>query len=238
MTHAKREKKRPFGTKEWAARNVNIADGCFHNCTYCYARAMAARFGRIKPGSWHKERLRDTAGKARYRMYGLPIMYPTTHDISVAHLDASMNEIRHILEPGNNILIVSKPHLHCVKRICEDFKDCKDNILFRFTIGSADDKVLKFWEPYAPHFSERLKSLKWAFEHGFSTSVSSEPMLDKHIDRVVEAVSPYVTDKIWIGKANHLKANLKNNKCGDDAHLKAAEQLKDWQSDDNIKILH
>lgn len=40
--------KRISGTKEWAAHNLNIVQGCGHRCRYCYARAMAHRFGRIK----------------------------------------------------------------------------------------------------------------------------------------------------------------------------------------------
>ena len=37
------------GTGEWAAGNVNIQNGCEHNCLYCYAKAMAIRFRRNTP---------------------------------------------------------------------------------------------------------------------------------------------------------------------------------------------
>ncbi|MDG7000171.1 MAG: hypothetical protein JRN15_13785 [Nitrososphaerota archaeon] len=227
-----------FGTKEWAAKNANIITGCIHNCSYCYARASAARFKRVAPGEWHKEVIRSEAGKKRYKKYDKPVMYPTAHDISVKNLDASITEIRNILKPGNLVLIVSKPHLVCIKKICEEFKEQKDNILFRFSIGSADDKVLKFWEEFAPKFSERLESLKWAHKEGFSTSVSCEPMLDNQIERVVSAVHPYVTDKIWLGKANHFPSNLQHNKCDDKAHVNATKRLKEWQSNENIKKLY
>ncbi len=38
--------KPPTGTQEWAASNVNIQDGCEHDCRYCYAKTMAIRFKR------------------------------------------------------------------------------------------------------------------------------------------------------------------------------------------------
>jgi len=41
------------GTKEWSVESVNCVTGCSHNCRYCYARAMALRFHRIKrPEDW------------------------------------------------------------------------------------------------------------------------------------------------------------------------------------------
>jgi DNA repair photolyase len=42
----------PTGTQEWAASNVNIQDGCEHDCRYCYAKTMAIRFKRATAKSW------------------------------------------------------------------------------------------------------------------------------------------------------------------------------------------
>ena len=36
------------GTREWADRTYNIQAGCEHACAYCYAHAMAVRFGRCE----------------------------------------------------------------------------------------------------------------------------------------------------------------------------------------------
>jgi DNA repair photolyase len=35
-----------YGTREWASTNVNFITGCSNNCLYCYARAMAIKFGK------------------------------------------------------------------------------------------------------------------------------------------------------------------------------------------------
>ena len=40
------------GTKEWADRNHNLQTGYEHDCAYCYAGAMAVRFGRCKAADW------------------------------------------------------------------------------------------------------------------------------------------------------------------------------------------
>ena len=38
-----------FGTYEWTRKTANCMEGCHHDCLYCYARAMAARFRHVAP---------------------------------------------------------------------------------------------------------------------------------------------------------------------------------------------
>jgi DNA repair photolyase len=133
---------------------------------------------------------------------------------------------------------VSKPHLECIKKICYELVQYKPQIQFRFTIGSANSEVLKFWEPNAPSFEERVDCLKYANNEGFSTSVSCEPMLDENIGDVVDIVSPYVTDTIWIGKANQLFSRLNINGITDANSWNEAYKLDKWQSKrTNINVL-
>ena len=70
---------------------------------------------------------------------------------------------RELLRVGNQVLVVSKPHLDCIEAVCEKFGDYQGQILFRFTIGACDDCVLSFWEPGAPVYAERKASLEHAF---------------------------------------------------------------------------
>jgi DNA repair photolyase len=119
--------------------------------------------------------------------------------------------------------------------MCDYFNEYKDKILFRFTIGSADSTVLKFWEPNAPDFEERLDSLKYAFDAGYQTSVSCEPMLDDKIDQVIENVLPYVTETIWIGKPNKLNERLSMNGFKNDrVTMDCAQRLIQLFSDEYI----
>jgi hypothetical protein len=136
-----------------------------------------------------------------------------------------MTVLEKLLSAGNDVLIVSKPHLDCIRKICnafghysDQFRDvrCNDQtdlvdgrrlfqIVFRFTIGSVDDRILKYWEPNAPAYAERKAALKYAFDAGFQTSVSAEPMLDaKNIDLLVSDLMPFITDSFWIGEMNHI----------------------------------
>ena len=147
------------------------------------------------------------------------------------------NQIQLILDGGHEILIVSKPHLDCVAAICKRFKGYKKKILFRFTIGSAANETLKFWEPNAPSLDERLQALKLAHQQGFQTSISCEPMLDDNIEAVVKLVEPYVTTDIWIGKMNHVRARLSHNKATAEV-VAAGEALIKMQCDENIKSLY
>ncbi|MGO9111864.1 MAG: radical SAM protein [Thermoguttaceae bacterium] len=186
------------GTKEWAARNVNIITGCSHNCRYCYAHSMARRFGRVK--DWSTPVLRDE--KINSSKANGPIMFPSTHDIEPAFLQSCMAALGKLLASGNQVLIVSKPHLECVERICTEFVQYRTEITFRFSIGSLDSAVLKFWEPGAPSFEERLACLQRAIDAGYQTSVSAEPMLDARAIELFHRMSPFVTDKVWIGKLN------------------------------------
>ena len=143
-----------------------------------------------------------------------------------------------MLQAGNGLLIVSKPHRDVVSKMIVELKPYRSQVMFRFSLGSASSEILHLWEPGAPDFKERLESLRLAHGAGFQTSVSCEPMLDQHIDLVIAAVRPYVTDSVWIGKANRLRCNLAFN-CPDDADVRQlANQLIEWQSDTAIMELY
>jgi DNA repair photolyase len=164
--------------------------------------------------------------------------YPSTHDITPKHLTEHIQVIRNIVSSNNKVLIVTKPHISCIQRICEEFQNFKEQILFRFTIGSTDSEILKFWETQAPSFEERFEALKYAYNLGFKTSISCEPMLDDNTGFLIETVKDYVTDTIWVGKANKLKDRLKRNGYTDAETLERAEDLIGMQSDLKIKELY
>ena len=165
-------------------------------------------------------------------------MFPTTHDITPGILPTCIQAMDLMLSAGHELLVVSKPHVQCIEAICDRFENVKARILFRFTIGSADSAVLKFWEPNAPDYQERLEALKLAHGAGYQTSVSCEPMLDDNVVAVVEAVEPFLTDAIWIGKANLLKARLRRNGVSDSATLARADALLAAQCDERIAALY
>jgi DNA repair photolyase len=201
---------RKTGTKEWAEISKNIMQGCKHNCRYCYARSNALRFRIIQNrDEWTKIRLsRGKLDELTYNLHGKRIMFPSSHDIFPEFIDETVKYLEGWLKHGNEILIVSKPHLDCIKKICNDLEKYKKQIVFRFTIGSYDNNVLKFWEVEAPNFEERFDSLKYAFSNGFATSVSCEPFLDGNIVILVEKLLPFISDSIWVGKMNKIRERV------------------------------
>ena len=225
------------GTYEWAKYNENCVNGCSHLCQYCYARNRAIKSGAKTPKSWHTEVIDRKAMNKVHKKRDGRIMFPTRHDISPQNLSACAVYLERMLSVGNEVLIVSKPHLGCIQFICEAFKQYQKQIMFRFTIGSVHNSVLKLWEPGAPRFEERLNSLKFAFEFGYKTSVSCEPMLDGDIHMVVNAARNHVTDAIWLGKANNLIARMTTNGA-DEKMLEIGRRLVEQQCDENIWKLY
>ena len=230
--------KRITGTREWAEVTANCMDGCANDCRYCYAKTMSIRFGRRTPETWSDEVPR--LDRIELACTGRPrrVMFPSTHDITSSSLPYCVEAIRRLLEHGHSLLVVSKPRVDCIQAICHEFNDQREMLMFRFTIGSADDGVLSFWEPNAPSFMERLDSLCYAYEQGFQTSVSCEPMLDTNIGKVVTVIDPYVSDAIWIGKANMLRQRLKVNGASDAETSGRCDELLADQCDERIFDLY
>jgi DNA repair photolyase len=228
----------PTGTQEWAASNVNIQDGCEHDCLYCYAKTMAIRFKRATPASWKYPRLRQHDVDRGFTRRSGRIMFPTAHDITDRNIEQCLTVLRRMLAAGNDLLIVSKPRISCVRRLCEDLEPHRAQIMFRFSIGSTDDAVLSFWEPGAPPFKARLDCLQYAYAEEFCTSVSGEPMLDANPDALIAAVRPFVTDCIWIGKINRLRQILPFNCPRHAEAVRRGEALIASQSDPAIQALY
>jgi DNA repair photolyase len=221
------------GTREWAKYNRNFITGCKHDCKYCYARAMAIRFKRKTQDDWKEMEINMNKYKEKPHKLDGRIMFPTTHDITPEFIDETIFYLAPWLQAGNEILITSKPHFECIKKICDELINYKDQIIFRFTIGSLNDDVLKFWEPDAPTFEERFKALKYAYEKGFETSVSSEPFLDENIIQLVKKLLPYITNTIWIGKMNRIETRVNTDKWSNDDFI-FLERVKKAQTDDAV----
>jgi len=204
-----KKRKVTSGTKEWADYNVNCIKGCSNNCRYCYAKMMAKRFGRCAEETWGEIEIRKDVLNKTFRKYNGRVMFPSSHDIidTPEAKEACFTVIKKLLEAGNELLLTTKPKLSITRDIIKRFHSFKLQIQFRFTITSMDNQLLSFWEPNAPPFEERLKSLKYAYEKGFKTSVSIEPFLDYTPQTLVNKLSPYITESIWLGPMNHIPKN-------------------------------
>ncbi|WP_163710274.1 radical SAM family protein [Mangrovibacterium lignilyticum] len=219
-----------FGTKEWAVKNVNCISGCENDCKYCYAKSMAIRFNRKTSETWKIEEVNSSKLPKNFKKIDGRIMFPSSHDITPQSLDICLETLRKLLIAGNEVLIVTKPRLEVVKSLSHELECFKEQIMFRFTIGSSDSDILKFWEPNAPSFEERLASLMYANIIGFKTSLSIEPCLDLNPEYVIDRCTNYITGDIWVGLPNMLRQRLSSNGGNDYDTQCKANQLMAGQS--------
>lgn len=204
------QKKQVRGTKEWAVAEINCCRGCPHGCLYCYARYdLVEQKKCVTADEWKQCQLIVTDVDSQQRLYPGQVMFPTHHDILPENLDACVTVIRNLLRAGNRVLIVSKPHLDCISRLCAEFASEKSQLLFRFTITARDNAILTFWEPFAPAYIERKSCLEYAYNMGFATSVSVEPMLDTNdLVHMVRELLPWASHSIWLGKMNKIEKRV------------------------------
>lgn len=152
-------------------------------------------------------------------------MYPTSHDIfpldctceiskeirESISLDqykkieecykTSLNVIDHVLHVGNRLLLVTKPHYKFIQDCISRFKQFKDQIIFRFTITSLGNKLMREFEPKAPDFKERMECIDIALKNGFNVTISIEPFLDMNPIKLIEYLNlnfPGLSE-IWLG---------------------------------------
>lgn len=224
------------GTHEWAEVTENIARGCPCACRYCYASHHANRFRLRERSDWAREELTKRAQITSYPARGGIVMFPSAHDLTPFNLDAYLRVAKLMLRSGNRLLIVSKPRLDCITRLCDELQAYRDAILLRFTIGTVDPAITAFWEPGAPAPAERVEALRLAFEQGYRTSVSAEPLLGglETALQLLPVVRPYVTDSIWIGKMNKIRTRVE---MSDPEVLHHVRRIEHAQRDEEIMAL-
>lgn len=252
-------------------KNIEKYFNCKNNCRYCYIEDKVlwhARRGNkenwtINDEEWDLERLKKDSdllyselNKGNIRNYECFFIYPHFYTgIHPEELQKHLVEIEKILQLGADLIILCKPHKYCIQAMCMLFSEYKDKILFRFIIGSSNNETLGFWEPYGPSFEERFECLKYAFENGFKTSVSINPILDDTINpfiddssnfyladnrtphKFVDMLLPYVSSKIWFGVMNDPEERLSNYGLCSQKTLIRLRGLKE-NLDINLKVIY
>jgi len=254
------------GTREWSGHSANCCLGCSHACVYCYARAAALRFGRIRRGrQWadeHPMTAAEIAADPKFSIgYRGIVMFPTAHDITPTNADACLAVLRRLLAAGNRVLLVTKPHRAIMPKILAAYAASLHEVLVldradrpripelevRCSITCADEPVREEWEPGAPSIAERVHCLRYLRERGLRTSVSIEPCLqpDK-AEQIVAVVERLATGEIWIGKLRDLRRRIAwafdpagELAAEDRATLhEAAEWLESQQTDEKVLDLY
>lgn len=223
-----------FGTKQIAEQVCNIADGCSHNCPFCYRQKLCDWRGEPEEGR-DKPVFRnlDQAGDH----WNTTVMFSSNHDTEPALLEESIVAMRQVLKQGNHLFWVTKPHMVCVERVCKEFKPT-DKFTFMPTIMTLNERLQKFWAPGTPGCEETLACLKHGHAAGFRTSAIIEPMLDaENIVALYEKISPYITDEILVGPMNHL-ADVRKRNAGLPGLDEALAEIEKWQTKKALWKVH
>jgi hypothetical protein len=174
------------------------------------------------------------------------VMFPTTHDVTPWNLPNVLIVLRTLLRAGNRVLLVSKPHIECVRAICVtlDADEAKlgcwrERFEFRFTLGGCGGPAevrRAYWEPGAPTIGERWECLKRAKAQGFRTSVSCEPAIAlSTVPDLVHFAERHVTETIWIGLMRNIRSRVAIRTAEDERQVRLIEAE---QTEANVRELY
>ena len=190
---------------EYASHGLNIYESCPHGCTYCYAAAMAKRFGKpwgeqvsVRPGLLEAlsrqlpQKEWWNAGRLVHLCFTCD-PYPVGHDSS-----ATREVIKEIKESGNHVQILTKGDGTAQR----DFDLLDGNDSFGITLSGGWKE-----EPGAAWDFDRIDNLIKAKAAGIKTWVSCEPVINPQF--IVETIGWLASADLWrIGKMNHQKSNI------------------------------
>jgi|GEM_PF-895499 len=173
---------------EWCDYEITIYKGCYHNCSYCYAKRMNERYKWVKdwikplPKEIHWEELKksvDSKPKGRIFFCSACDAYqPIEKEKQIAR-----KMLQEILIPSHHLtLILTKSDL-----VTRDYDIIKghNNVHVGFTLTSLEKN--KF-EPNSSSPEERIEALKLAKENNITTFVSIEPWIPQ-ITNPIEIIS-------------------------------------------------
>lgn len=189
--------------REYCDLALNIYDSCSHNCSYCFARTMAARFGKSwgdtvspRPGiveaTIEQLKAEGLTGRTVHLCFSCD-PYPRGVDTMVTR-----EVIRAIKRSGNHVQILTKNGHAALRDV--DLLDCND--WFGVTYSGNDE-----CEPGAAPHALRHFSIAIAKDQGFKTWMSCEPVMNP--EAVLAAVKNFDCVDLWrIGKLNHRKSDI------------------------------
>ena len=240
-----RKIKSKTGTGEWCTHEADVGVGCENNCRYCYAACTAHRFRDswgMPRDQWHNYRHRlDWVEKIlNSRLNGATVMFPTKHDFNCHNWQDAAKCIKHMINSGNRVLMVTKGGKWADSVITwlveNDYLRNPTEFELRVTI-TGFFATCKFWEPGASR-TERLDTLHEANDRSIRTSVSCEPLLEAETicDRhdIIRLSLHSCTGDVWVGKLRNLNQRVDLSKVTNGQHARYIAPLIEMQTDENI----
>lgn len=214
--------------KEYGDYAINIYTGCPHRCEYCFAPGVLRKdkeefHTHVVPREGILEALKSQLERNEFHNKMIHLCftcdpYPTGYDTSTTR-----EIIKLLKEHGNHIQLLTK------SAKTRDFDLLNGNDWFGITLDGAEDNG------HSASVNERIHALKLAFQKGIKTWVSFEPVINpEEVLRLVRIVAPF-TDKVKIGKLNHVASDTDWKKFGIDAENLCKELKLDYYIKDALR---
>ena len=162
---------------------LNITNGCFFQCTYCYARgySQAPKTGEVYlyinlPGLLEEE-------LSRKRVIPHWAILNTSSDCFQPHpdiLQVTYEVIQILLDHGIGISFLTKGRIP--QRFIDLFSRFSDRILAQIGLVSLSEKYWKGYEPNTPSPENRMENIQRLKEIGITPEIRIDPII------------PFVTD--------------------------------------------
>lgn len=201
--------------REYGEHAINIYTGCNHGCIYCYApnvlHKTKEQFQEVQVREGIVEAVKDQLKRENIR--GKLIHLCFTCDPYPAEIDTTPTReiIKAVKDAGNFVQILTKGGFRAERDF--DLLDGRD--WFGVTLTTQTD-LIKYYEPNAASFGERIASLLRAHKKGIRTWVSLEPVIDpKTVYRTIS--TGFFIDLFKIGKLNYMKTDINWAEFGTEA---------------------
>ena len=159
---------------------INPYVGCQHGCSYCYARFMKRFTGHKEPwGDFVDVKINapDLLSKEIKKKKVGSVWVSGVCD-PYQPLEARYKLMRQCLEIliNNDWPVFIQTRSPLALRDLDVFKKAKD-IEVGLSITTANDRIRKIFEPYAPPIQERLRAIETLHQNGIRTYVMIAPIL-------------------------------------------------------------
>lgn len=170
--------------------SLNPYTGCVYSCSYCYVQRMPVALFRGKEwGTWIdvKQEAAQLLTKelAHAKSKGRVTIFMSSSTDPYQPIEHREKITRSLLEvmienPPDFLLVQTRSPL--VSRDIDLLKKLKDKVRVSLTIETDEDRIRKYFTPYAPPIQARLNTLKKLADAKIPTQVAVSPILPSSAD--------------------------------------------------------
>lgn len=230
---------------EYATLGVNHAQGCLHQCVYCYGCKEAKGHGRIdSTEAWAEilivknaaervgrelDRRRKPVDRIHLSFTTDPFMWDAEAEAPVAEIvQSTLDVVQTINERGIPVTLLTKgiyPEI--------DTRELHPGNHYGITAVSLNEDFRREFEPGAPSVADRIAGLRPLADQGAWTWVSMEPHPTPNMDPTASDIVPLLEelsfiDKFIYGRLNYMTEATMYLKTDPEFYLRMAMQVESW----------